>query len=123
MITKDSIYHSSLPYFTAENVNYSGKATIDKPNRYKDFIQKYYNFSYNDVLKDSIKYLATTEVYCWAMSPRHNEIMLFNRKEGAVHVLVKSINRKNNMFKERELFHGYGRFIFVVHSASTFQLK
>jgi hypothetical protein len=123
MIVKDSMYHSSLPYFSAENIIYSNNSSIKNPETYKDFIKNYYNISYDVVLNDKIKYLATTAVYLWAKSPKHNEIMLSNRKEAAVHTFVKSVTKEDNLFRGKEIFKGYGDFIINTHSASTFQLK
>lgn len=121
MIVNDSCYHSHLGY--SECVSYSAKATFENPKIYKDFIKKYYNFSYEEILKDTIKYLATVEVYTWAYSPSHNKIMLSDFKEGAVHVTLKSIEKHNNFVWGREVFPGYGKFIYLVTSASTFELK
>lgn len=120
MIMNDSVYHSH-GYTYSENVAYGNGFLMTEG--YKVFIKKYYNLSYENVLKDSVTFFATQTVYGWYISKSHNKIMLSEGKYGAVHVEIKNLVKKNNVIFGRELFKGAGLFYYKATVAQTFQMK
>lgn len=120
MIMNDSVYHSH-GYTYSENVAYGNGFLIT--DGYKVFIKKYYNLSYEDVIKDFNIFCATQVVYGWYISKSHNKIMLSDGKYGAVHVEVIDLVKKSNIIFGRELFKGGGPFYYKATVAETFQIK
>ncbi len=120
MIMNDSVYHSH-GYTYSENVAYGNGFLITEG--YKIFIKKYYNLSYEDIIKDFNTFCATQTIYGWYISKSHNKIMLSDGKYGAFHVEIRDLIKKNNVIFGRELFKGGGPFYYKAIVAQTFQIK
>ena len=121
ILVNDSMYHSHGVY--TENVCYGKNCGFSFDEDYKVFIKKYFNLTYEDVVKNVIIYCATDVVYGWYLSKDHNKNMLSDRKYGAVHIVLKKVNTKNNFVWGREVFKGAGKFYYKVTVAGTFQMK
>lgn len=122
MIMNDSTYHSH-GYVYSENVSYGKNCTFSFDEKYKNFIKKYFNLTYEEVIKNINVYCATESVYSWYNSKKHNEIMLSDKKYGSVRIVLKDIIKKNNIVFGREVFKGVGPFYYKVTVAETFQIK
>lgn len=122
MVMNDSIYHSH-GYTYSENVAYGKNSSFSFDENYKNFIKKYFNLSYDDVLNNINVYCATNIVYRWSVSNGHNKIMLSDKKYGGIHLVLKDIIKKNNFVWNREVFRGCGKFYYVSTVASTLQLN
>lgn len=122
MIKNDSMFHSH-GYVYSENVIYGKNCTFSFDESYKRFIKKYFNLIYEEVTKNINVYCATEAVYSWYNSKKHNEIMLSDKKYGAVHIVLKDVVKKNNFVWGREVFKGIGPFYYKVTVSETFQLK
>lgn len=120
MIINDSAYHSHGRTYS-ENVAYGDGFLIT--DDYRVFVKKYYNLSYEDVLKDFNIFCATQTIYGWYISKSHNKIMLSDGKYGAVHVEIRNLIKKNNIIFGRELFKRAGPFYYKATVAQTFQMK
>jgi len=122
MVTTDSAYHSH-GYTYSENVHYGKNSGFSFDNDYKNFIKKYFNLSYDDVLININIYCATNIVYNWYVSNDHNKIMLLDGSYGSVHIVLNNVIKKNNFIMGHELFKGAGPFYYKVTVSGTFQIK
>lgn len=123
MVKNDSSYHSDgSNRWTSENCIYSKSggfigSKMIKP--YVVFIKKYFNLSYDDVLKDSDMYFISYTIFLWSNDAQHNRILL-SGSNGSVHIIIKDVYKKPNVVMGKEIFPGCGNFYYKGLVSSTF---